>query len=211
VVPAALPVPSGSFSRIAEAVSPAVVNINTLTRGAAGRTPIEEFFGDEFFRRFFGDAPERQQQQRSLGSGVIVDSSGICLTNAHVVERATEIEVVTAEGKKHKAKVVGLDKRRTSPCCGSRAAVLIPPPRSAIPTRSRSATGCSPSARLRTPADGDGRHHQRQGPLHRAGQPVQRLHPDGRGHQSRQFWWTARQHVGRSDRHQQRHPLPVGR
>ncbi|PYM51801.1 MAG: peptidase [Candidatus Rokuibacteriota bacterium] len=111
VVPAALPVPSGSFSRIAEAVSPAVVNINTVTRGTTGRTPIEEFFGDEFFRRFFGDAPERQQQQRSLGSGVIVDSSGICLTNAHVVERATEIEVVTAEGKKHKAKVVGLDRR----------------------------------------------------------------------------------------------------
>jgi len=111
VVPAVLPVPSGSFSRIAEAVSPAVVNINTVTRGTSGRTPIEEFFGDEFFRRFFGDAPERQQQQRSLGSGVIVDSSGICLTNAHVVERATEIEVVTAEGKKHKAKIVGLDKR----------------------------------------------------------------------------------------------------
>ena len=40
-----------------------------------------------------------------------MDSSGICLTNAHVVERATEIEVVTAEGKKHKAKIVGLDKR----------------------------------------------------------------------------------------------------
>src|SRR5713101_933843 len=111
VVPAVLPVPSGSFSRIAEAVGPAVVNINTVTRGTAGRTPIEEFFGDEFFRRFFGDAPERQQQQRSLGSGVIVDSSGICLTNAHVVERATDIEVVTAEGKKHRAKVVGLDKR----------------------------------------------------------------------------------------------------
>src|SRR5256712_9278588 len=114
VVPAALPVPSGSFSRIAEAVSPAVVNINTVTRGTTGRTPIEEFFGDEFFRRFFGDAPERQQQQRSLGSGVIVDSSGICLTNAHVVERATQIEIGTAEGKKHKAKVVGLD-RRTDP------------------------------------------------------------------------------------------------
>src|SRR5437870_4859819 len=111
IVPAALPVPSGSFSQVAETVAPAVVNINTVTRGAAGRTPIEEFFGEEFFRRFFGDAPERQQQQRSLGSGVIVDSSGICLTNAHVVERATEIEIVTAERKKHKAKVVGLDRR----------------------------------------------------------------------------------------------------
>src|SRR5437867_4055998 len=111
VVPAALPVPSGSFSRIAEAVSPAVVNINTVTRGTTGRTPIEEFFGDEFFRRFFGEGPERPQQQRSLGSGVIIDASGIALTNAHVVERATDIEVVTAEGKKHRAKLVGLDKR----------------------------------------------------------------------------------------------------
>jgi len=110
VVPAALPVASGSFAQVAEAVGPAVVNINTFMRGGGGRTPVEEFFGDEFFRRFFGD-PERPQQQRSLGSGVIVDPSGIALTNAHVVERATEIEVVTAEGKKHRAKVVGLDRR----------------------------------------------------------------------------------------------------
>ncbi len=44
IVPAALPVPSGSFSQVAELVAPAVVNINTVTRGAVGRTPIEEFF-----------------------------------------------------------------------------------------------------------------------------------------------------------------------
>ncbi len=111
IIPAALPLPSGSFSQVAEVVAPAVVNINTVTRGTVGRTPIEEFFGDEFFRRFFGEVPESQRVQRSLGSGVIVDPSGIVLTNAHVVERATEIEVVTAEGKKHKAKVVGVDKR----------------------------------------------------------------------------------------------------
>ena len=110
VVPAALPVASGSFAQVAEAVGPAVVNINTFMRSGGGRTPVEEFFGDEFFRRFFGD-PERPHQQQSLGSGVIIDPSGIALTNAHVVERATGIEVVTAEGKKHRAKVVGLDKR----------------------------------------------------------------------------------------------------
>jgi serine protease Do len=111
VVPAALPVPSGSFSQVAETVAPAVVNINTVSRGPSGRTPIEEFFGEEFFRRFFGEVPEREQIQKSLGSGVIVDPSGIVLTNAHVVERATEIEVVTADGKKHRAKVVGVDRR----------------------------------------------------------------------------------------------------
>src|SRR5207247_3440812 len=75
-----------------------------------GRTPFEEFFGEEFFKRFFGEMPERIPQ-RSLGSGVIVDPSGIALTNAHVVERATEIEIITLDGRKHKAKVVGADKK----------------------------------------------------------------------------------------------------
>ena len=108
IIPAALPVPSGSFAKVAEAVKPAVININTVTRGAV-RTPFEEFFGEEFFRRFFGEAPE--VLQRSLGTGVIVDPSGIALTNAHVVERASGIEVITADGKKHKAKIIGADKR----------------------------------------------------------------------------------------------------
>ncbi|MBI4241316.1 MAG: Do family serine endopeptidase [Candidatus Rokubacteria bacterium] len=109
IIPAALPVPSGSFAQVAATVKPAVININTVTRGAT-RTPFEEFFGPEFFRRFFGgEAPE--MTQRSLGSGVIVDPSGIALTNAHVIERATDVEVITADGKKHKAKLVGMDKR----------------------------------------------------------------------------------------------------
>src|SRR5258706_843677 len=108
LVQAALPLTTGSFAQDAETVGPAVVNINTLTaRGGGGRTPVEEFFGEEFFRRFFGEVPEREQQQRSLGSRVIVDASGIALTNAHVVERATDIKGVSPDGKKHKAKLVG--------------------------------------------------------------------------------------------------------
>src|SRR3989442_9831872 len=97
---------------VAEAIKPAVININTLSRGAGlqGRTPFEEFFGEEFFRRFFGELRERIPL-RSLGSGVIVDPKGIALTNAHVVERATDIEVITLDGNKHKAKIVGLDRK----------------------------------------------------------------------------------------------------
>jgi serine protease Do len=110
VVWAAPPGPSASFAPVAEAAGPVVVNITSVSR-FSGRTPIEEFFGDEFFRRFFGEVPERQQVQRSLGSGVIVDPSGIVVTNAHVVERATDIEVTTADGKKHKANVVGTDPK----------------------------------------------------------------------------------------------------
>ena len=111
LVQAALPLTAGSFAQVAETVGPAVVNINTVTaREGGGRTPVEEFFGEEFFRRFFGDVPERIPQ-RSLGSGVIIDPSGVALTNAHVVEKATEIEVITLDGSKHKAKVIGIDKK----------------------------------------------------------------------------------------------------
>ncbi len=111
ILPVQLPLNTGTFAKVAEVVKPAVLNINTVSRGGlAGRTPFEEYFGEEFFRRFFGEAPERIPQ-RSLGSGVIVDPSGVALTNAHVVERATEIEVITLDGSKHKAKVVGIDKK----------------------------------------------------------------------------------------------------
>jgi serine protease Do len=113
ILPVQMPLSSGTFAKVAEAIKPAVININTVGRGGGGppgRTPFEEFFGEEFFRRFFGEAPERIPQ-RSLGSGVIVDPSGIALTNAHVVERASEIEVITLDGNKHRAKVVGMDKK----------------------------------------------------------------------------------------------------
>ena len=111
ILPVQMPLTTGTFAKVAEAIKPAVININTVSRGGGGgRTPFEEFFGEEFFRRFFGDAPERIPQ-RSLGSGVIVDPTGIALTNAHVVEKATEIEVITLDGSKHKAKVIGVDKK----------------------------------------------------------------------------------------------------
>jgi serine protease Do len=110
ILPVQMPLTTGTFAKVAEAIKPAVININTVSRGVGGRSQIEEFFGEDFFRRFFGDAPDRMPQ-RSLGSGVIIDPSGIALTNAHVVEKATEIEVITLDGNKHKAKPIGLDKK----------------------------------------------------------------------------------------------------
>jgi serine protease Do len=114
ILPVQMPLTTGTFAKVAETIKPAVININTTVArgggGPGGRTPFEEFFGEDFFRRFFGDAPERMPQ-RSLGSGVIIDPSGIALTNSHVVEKATEIEVITLDGSKHKAKVIGNDKK----------------------------------------------------------------------------------------------------
>ncbi len=100
----------GSFAKLAEAVKPAVINVSSQSKVSGGRTPLEEHYGDDFFKRFFGDAPEKMPR-RGLGSGVIIDPSGIALTNAHVVEGASSIEVVTVDGAKHKAKVLGVDKK----------------------------------------------------------------------------------------------------
>jgi serine protease Do len=120
IIPVQMPLTTGTFATVAEAIKPAVLNITVsanITRRSLGRrTPLEEFFGEEFFRRFFGT---EEIPQRSLGSGVVVDPSGIALTNYHVVAPIIErrehadvqIEVITLDGAKHKAKVVGHDKR----------------------------------------------------------------------------------------------------
>jgi len=101
---------TGSFAKLAEAVKPAVINVSSRSKAASGRTPLEEHDGEDFYKRFFGDAPERMPR-RGLGSGVIIDPSGIALTNAHVVDGASSIEAVTVDGAKHTAKVLGLDKK----------------------------------------------------------------------------------------------------
>jgi serine protease Do len=113
VSPAAVPVQmrldTGTFAKLAEAVKPAVVNVNTERRGG-GRSPVEEFYGEEYFKRFFGDVPERMPR-RGLGSGVIIDAAGVALTNAHVVDGASQVEVTMLHGTKHRARVVGVDKK----------------------------------------------------------------------------------------------------
>ncbi len=104
-------VPMPSLAPIVKRASPAVVNI--ATRGTVTergqRNPLLE---DPFFRRFF-DVPEqgpRQHQFQSAGSGVVVDAKqGLIITNAHVVENATEITVTTIDGRDYKATVVGAD------------------------------------------------------------------------------------------------------
>jgi len=86
---------------------PAVVNIFTSKEI---RTPRHPLLNDPIFRRFFGEQlPDEAQRASSLGSGVIVSSSGYLLTNHHVVEAADEIEVALPDGKKLLAKVVGND------------------------------------------------------------------------------------------------------
>jgi serine protease Do len=117
------PIPSAnSFSTIVNRVEPAVVNIATtqvLERKPSARkrrSPQQSDPDDpmqDFFDRFFDgrqDAPP--QAERSLGSGVIVDKRGYILTNNHVVEQATKIQVQLDGGDptKYTAKVIGVDE-----------------------------------------------------------------------------------------------------
>jgi serine protease Do/serine protease DegQ len=99
------PVPS--LAPMLKRVTPAVVNI--ATRGTVQeQNPL---MNDPFFRRFF-DLPNqpRQREFQSAGSGVIVDAkNGYIITNAHVVENATEITVQLLDNRSLKAKVIGAD------------------------------------------------------------------------------------------------------
>jgi len=96
-----------SYSEAVQRATPSVVNVSTSKEVRSPRHPL---LNDPVFRRFFGDSlPDEAQRASSLGSGVIVSTSGYVLTNHHVVEAADEIEVTLADGKKLLAKVVGND------------------------------------------------------------------------------------------------------
>jgi serine protease Do len=105
------------FAAVAQSVEPAVVNISTsaiVRQRSPQRRPPEdpfhEFFGEEFFDRFFGPNVPREREQNSLGSGVIVDSKGYILTNHHVIARADKIDVRLSSGENYVARLVGFDR-----------------------------------------------------------------------------------------------------
>jgi serine protease Do len=128
--PVQLPAPkqlSNAFASIAKQVEPSVVNINTESiskpeptqRRRRGQPPDEDNNQspfDDFFDRFFGGQggpPPEGSRERALGSGVILDSKGYIVTNAHVVDGADRIKVKLMDdppGTDYPAKVVGVDK-----------------------------------------------------------------------------------------------------
>lgn len=93
----------GSLAGAVRQAAPAVVSINTST---SARGPQSN---DPWFRFFFGDRGDLQQQQTGLGSGVIMSPEGYVLTNNHVVEGADAIEVVLPDARRTTAKVIGTD------------------------------------------------------------------------------------------------------
>ena len=105
------------FTRLVEDVSPAVVKINTISKGRkqqAQKIPQGQI--PEAFRDFFEQRQKQQKQQnprpaRSMGSGFVISDDGYILTNHHVVDNADEIQVLFADRQEYMATVVGTDRR----------------------------------------------------------------------------------------------------
>ncbi len=118
------------FTDLVDQVGPAVVNIRTIEKvtqrsGSGGGEMDEEM--QEFFRRFFGQPmpnvprqgprpnrpqqPQEEERPRGVGSGFILTADGYVMTNAHVVEGASEVLVTLVDKREFKAKLIGTDKR----------------------------------------------------------------------------------------------------
>src|SRR6202790_2615621 len=97
-----------SYATIVQRAQPAVVNVYAA-KMVQNRNPLLD---DPIFRRFFGvpgQGPE--QMQRSLGSGVMVDPSGLVVTNVHVIEGADEVKVSLSDKREFEAEIILKDPR----------------------------------------------------------------------------------------------------
>ena len=109
---------------VVERAGPAVVNI--ATEIVSGRNPFGQTYGpgDELWQQFFGG--RRSQRQQSLGSGVIIDASGLVLTNEHVISRATNITITLSDRRTFECDVVGADPAFDLAVLKVRSAVDLP-------------------------------------------------------------------------------------
>ncbi len=98
-----------SFAPVVKKAQPAVVNVFA---SRVERMPANPFLDDPIFRRFFGEGgPPGRNTAQSLGSGVIVDSSGLVVTNHHVIEGMTDVKVALGDRREIHAKIVLRDPR----------------------------------------------------------------------------------------------------
>ena len=99
-----------SFADLAERVEPAVVSIAVTGKTKAG-TQMSGQAPNDFFRYFREQMSQAEREFNGVGSGFVISADGYVVTNNHVVERASEIEVVLQDGERYSASVVGLDPK----------------------------------------------------------------------------------------------------
>ncbi|MBI4849217.1 MAG: DegQ family serine endoprotease [Nitrospirae bacterium] len=111
-IPKELSGESNAFSEIVQVISPVVVNISTSKIVERDAKPFSDLFDDQFPDLFepHHKMPKKWKEQ-SLGSGVIVSPDGYILTNAHVVEKADEIQVTVYDQQNYKGKIIGSDPK----------------------------------------------------------------------------------------------------
>lgn len=107
---------NSTFTAIAEEAKPSVVTLLTARTVEMQPFPFEgdpfgQFFGEDFFERFFGGPPQGERRVRGLGSGVVVSEDGYILTNHHVVRQVDEVLVMLERGTEVQAKIVGTDAK----------------------------------------------------------------------------------------------------
>lgn len=112
---------SSIFERVADTITPSVVNISASQKAKPSRKrgnrndpsldPFREYFGNDLFERFFPDQQEGGSAQPAFGTGVIIDKDGHILTNNHVIGEADDITVRLHDQRTFKAEVIGRDER----------------------------------------------------------------------------------------------------
>ncbi|MEK7434667.1 MAG: DegQ family serine endoprotease [Cyanobacteriota bacterium] len=103
---------SKAFIDVSKQVTPEIVSIYS-TKVVKQKNNYNDYMDDPMFKKFF-DVPEhkgKDRKEQGLGSGIIVDSSGLILTNNHVVEGASEIKVTLSDKRKYTAKIIGTDPK----------------------------------------------------------------------------------------------------
>ncbi len=103
-----------SFAPVVQHVVPSVVNVYAKRYVRTRTRRLPPLFDDPLFRRFFGDGfggQQRIREQQSLGSGVIVDASGLVVTNNHVIEGGEELRVMLADRRQFEATLILADER----------------------------------------------------------------------------------------------------
>jgi len=107
-VPESRPAITQSFAPVVKRVTPAVVNVYASRVERQARNPLLD---DPLFRQFFGGGQQSPRTSQSLGSGVIVDPSGLIVTNHHVIENMTDVRVALSDRREFDAEIVLRDPR----------------------------------------------------------------------------------------------------